>query len=408
MHQPTLAALSPSIIYKNTRQTDGISISISSPLPPHLYHHIFSSLLFSLSRQHAHHKLPRSKHNDQVGHSSKQMRRQAAVHAGQAFLARHEAETLHEPRVLGPPRFGQGRLPQARAHHLVRVGDERGHELGGARGARPRAPLEHMVARGFLVLAPRLARHKRLHLLVQDPLQRQLRAAQVRRAQALVQAEKTFAPHNVHKTLPQAAVVAALGLVQLEAGLDQPDWVCGRRRDKARADAGRQVDPRRLGAAIEPRQKHLLAGAISEEVDGPRRDHAHQVGAHAAEKRAGALAAVDGAERAARLAQMLCRQHKRVARLGRAVVRAVVGVRLQPCLDHVERARDNRPHHAAHASSDKVDPFGRRRPCGAFHRLRGACGAGLFVRDEKRIQLLGVALDGPDSVDAGLRCAVFI
>ena len=197
------------------------------------------------------------------------------------------------------------------------VCEDGGDQFRAARGAGIASPVDRVVpprllaaARNNLLLSQS---QRRLHALVQHPLQRRLGHAQVAGAHALVQAAEPF----VAQDLPDAVVAvlvlpprhaAALGshvLVQLQPRLDHPDRVRRRARHDARQYARAEVHPCALLPVVEVLGDQPLAVAVGEEVDGARGHHADEVGAEALEQRPGAFLPVDRRQDLACLAKVV-------------------------------------------------------------------------------------------------------
>lgn len=295
--------------------------------------------------------LVHGKHDGRAGHGAQQVRRQASVETHEALLLPDELEALHETRVLELAPVCDGCLSQARARHLVRVGQDGRDKLGHARGAKVARPLDRAVPRrlgapaALNLLLP--AREVRLELLVQHPVQRRLGDAQVARAHALVHAADALLAHNLpHAVVAVAVSSAHLGaaagplrdvLVELHARLDHPDGVRGRRRRDARHAGGQHVHPRRLLAVVPALGEDALAVAVDVKVDGARRHHADEVGPEALEERLGALGALHGAQNVQRVAQVVKGSRERIARRLRlhglrGAQLGLVNVGLESCL----------------------------------------------------------------------------
>ena len=177
----------------------------------------------------------------------------------------------------------------------MRVCNQRRNTFRRARTPNHPHPLLHAA----LPLSPR---RELLQPLIQHPLYRPLRHAQIARAQALIEPAHALVPENLldRRDGPaeerlRARPTRELGpvRVELEAGLDDPDGV----RRGAGCDAGdgggSEVNPRVLLAVVEGVGDDLLAVAVREEVDGPRGDDADEGGPEALEQRARGLFAVD-------------------------------------------------------------------------------------------------------------------
>ena len=174
----------------------------------------------------------------------------------------------------------------------MRICDQRRDALGRACTPDHAQPLLHAA----LALCPR---RQTLEALVQHPLDRALRDAEVARAQALVEAPDARLPEYLpdHRGGPaeEGARARELGLVrvELEAGLDDPDRVRrGAGRDAGEGGGG-EVHVRVLHAVVEARGDDLLAVAVGEEVDGARGDDADERRAEALEECARGLVQVD-------------------------------------------------------------------------------------------------------------------
>jgi len=196
----------------------------------------------------------------------------------------------------------------------VGVGDDGGDELCAAGGDDEARCVNDFVPEVLWLPAEQDAllppTERRLHLLVQHPLEGRLGHAEVRGAHAFVETPEALVPHDLANAVPAVAVLAVLEahglrrrvLVQLEARLDQPDGVRGRRRDDAGEDGGREMDPCRLLAAVEVFRDQPLPVAVRVEVDRPGRHNADQVGPQPFEQCAPALGPLDRDEDLKRLA----------------------------------------------------------------------------------------------------------
>ena len=168
-----------------------------------------------------------------------------------------------------------------------------------------------------------------LEVLIQHPVQGTLGDAQVRGAHALEEARGPLFAHDLFDAVPTVAVDApadiafagGIVLVELQAGLDQPDGVRGRAGGDAGRRRRRQVHPRVRGVGARPRRVGPLARAVDVEVDAARRDDAHQVRPQALEQRPPPLYPVHVPQDLERLGQVVAhrpqRRHAHVAAAGR-------------------------------------------------------------------------------------------
>lgn len=199
-----------------------------------------------------------------------------------------------------------------------------GNQLGTARRASLARPVHRRVPPRLLLAARKKAglssRQRGLHLLVQCPLQRRLRNAEVARAHALVQAAQALVAQDLAHAVPRVTILTLHGaaaalrdvLVELQARLDHPDGVGGRRGGDTGNGTGRNMHPRGLLATVPVFRHEALAVTVDEEVDATRGDDADQVGPQTLEQRAPALGAVDGGQDVDGVAEVVHRGARRV------------------------------------------------------------------------------------------------
>lgn len=264
------------------------------------------------------------------------MRGQPAVETDQTLLLPDKLKALHQASIFQPP-VCQRRLSQPRPRdldmparqfmvpsqpefgagtHLVRIRQDRRHQLRATCRARLSRMFDCVVPPSLLTTAGNDAllavAQRLLHLFVQDPLQSGLGRAEVAGAHALEEATDALVPEHlpyaVHAVpvLPGRGVARALRhvLVQLQARLDEPDWVRRGASSDSRGETSRQVDPGSLVAAVAVLGDEPLAVAVHVEVDGARGDDAHQVGPQALEQRAPPLLLAHRAQYLQRLGQV--------------------------------------------------------------------------------------------------------
>jgi hypothetical protein len=170
--------------------------------------------------------------------------------------------------------------------NLMRIGDETCDALGRPGGGQHACP--------FLQAACSIRRGgQTLKALIQHPLYRALRDAEITRAEALVKAADTLLPRNLpyrrHAPAKERPWRGGAGRDssssnrsvrgrELQARLDDPDRIRRRARGDARYGGGAEVDVGVFLAVVELVGDDLLSVAIREEIYRPRGDDPHQSG----------------------------------------------------------------------------------------------------------------------------------
>lgn len=234
----------------------------------------------------------------------------------------------------------------------------RSQSLGGTSSHKIARPRDCVIPPGPLAAAldqPLLAQLELgLDLLVQDPLQRALRDAQVAGAEALEEARGALVAQDLADAVPAVAVGAGrdvadargVVLVELQPRLDEPDGVGRRARDDAGRHGARQVHHGVGGVEPRPLRVDALACAVDVKVDGARGHHAHQVGSQSLEERPRALESVHVAQNLHRLGRVVCNGAQRAEPLlahglARRSQLCLVEIGLETGLEDVERGGQN-------------------------------------------------------------------
>ena len=174
----------------------------------------------------------------------------------------------------------------------MRICDQRRNALGRSRTPNHAHPLLH----------PTLALRsccKTFETLIQHPLDRALRHAQITRAEPLVEPLKALFPQDLldHPNRPAEGRARARHFgfvrVELEAGFDDPYGVGRGTGGNARESGSRKVNPGVLCAVVEAGGDNLLAVAVGEKVDGAGGYDADKGGPETLEECAGGFVEVD-------------------------------------------------------------------------------------------------------------------
>lgn len=206
----------------------------------------------------------------------------------------------------------------------MRICYDSGNKLCAACSAELARPIDRVIPPCLLsaaALDALLPPHQRpLDLLVQHPVHGRLGHAEIAGAHALVEAPDPLVAQHLANAV-QAVFIPALGgaaafgrhvLVELQPGLDHPDWVGRCTGDDAGQGRRAEVHPGRVLAAVEMLGDEALAVAVGEEIDGAGGDDADQVRPQALEESPRPLLAVDGGEDGPRFLEVIRNGAERV------------------------------------------------------------------------------------------------